>query len=191
MRFSGMGLSIALPIVTGWTPAVSGPDLTQVWASGRSDGAVPHLRRGAWNRMPSVGPRTDDEVWKILAYLKTLPRRRSRRGSGMQNGERVRGSAPAATAWTAPAGACPDLANRRRACAWRRVRGATEDFLDGHQPVITLKNGQTVRGVRKNGDLFSVQIMDGRERIQGYLERCSRGHDASFGHAGVRRRSPH
>ena len=35
--------------------------------------------------------------------------------------------------------------------------------------MITLKNGQTVRGVRKNGDLFSVQIMDGRERIQGYL----------------------
>jgi len=30
-------------------------------------------------------------------------------------------------------------------------------------------HGQTVRGVRKNGDLFSVQIMDTRERIQGYL----------------------
>jgi small nuclear ribonucleoprotein (snRNP)-like protein len=51
------------------------------------------------------------------------------------------------------------------------LRGASEDFLDGFQPVIiTLKNGQTVRGVRKNGDLFSVQIMDSRERIQGYVK---------------------
>jgi putative heme-binding domain-containing protein len=69
----------------------------------------------------------------------------------------------------------PDLSRigsaRARGAIVRRVRGATEDFLEGYQPVIiTLKNGQTVRGVRKNGDLFSVQIMDGRERIQGYLK---------------------
>ena len=60
---------------------------------------------------------------------------------------------------------------RARGAIVRRVRGATEDFLEGYEPVvITLKSGQTVRGVRKNGDLFSVQIMDGRERIQGYLK---------------------
>ena len=38
-----------------------------------------------------------------------------------------------------------------------------------YEPVtVTTKNGQTVRGVKKNSDLFSVQVMDTRERIQGY-----------------------
>ena len=34
---------------------------------------------------------------------------------------------------------------------------------------LTTPEGQQVRGVKKNEDLFSVQIMDTRERIQGYL----------------------
>src|SRR3954468_10940268 len=54
---------------------VRGPDLTQVWASGRSDGGLFRtLRRGVpGTEMPSVDRRTpDDEVWKILAYLKTI-----------------------------------------------------------------------------------------------------------------------
>ncbi len=33
---------------------------------------------------------------------------------------------------------------------------------------ITPANGQPIHGVKKNEDLFSVQIMDARERIQGY-----------------------
>jgi hypothetical protein len=52
----------------------------------------------------------------------------------------------------------------------RRVRGGFEESLAGYEPVtITTKNGQTIQGVKKNEDLFSVQIMDTRERIQGYL----------------------
>ena len=51
----------------------------------------------------------------------------------------------------------------------RQIRGASEDFINGYEPVsLTMPNGQTVRGVKKNEDLFSVQIMDSRERIQGY-----------------------
>ena len=33
---------------------------------------------------------------------------------------------------------------------------------------MTPPNGQPIQGVKKNEDLFSVQIMDTRERIQGY-----------------------
>ena len=51
----------------------------------------------------------------------------------------------------------------------RQIRGAVEDFRPGYEPVtITPANGQPIRGVKKNEDLFSVQIMDTRERIQGY-----------------------
>jgi len=161
---------------------VRGPDLTQVWASGRSDGGLFRtLRRGVpGTEMPSVGPRTpDDEVWKILAYLKTIaaPTVSDVEVGNAQNGERVfRAQCAGCHRVDGTGGRLgPDLSRigvaRARGAIVRRVRGATEDFLDGYQPVIiTLKNGQTVRGVRKNGDLFSVQIMDGRERIQGYLK---------------------
>jgi hypothetical protein len=51
----------------------------------------------------------------------------------------------------------------------RQIRGATENFVPGYEPVtLTAENGQAIHGVKKNEDLFSVQIMDTRERIQGY-----------------------
>ncbi|HUR33231.1 MAG TPA: c-type cytochrome, partial [Vicinamibacterales bacterium] len=161
---------------------VRGPDLTQVWASGRTDGGLFRtLRRGVpGTEMPSVGPRTsDDEVWKILAYLRTLaaPAPTDAVAGNAQNGERVfRAQCAGCHRVNGTGGRLgPDLSRigvaRARAAIVKRVRGASEDFLDGYEPVIiTLRNGQTVRGVRKNGDLFSVQIMDGRERIQGYLK---------------------
>jgi putative heme-binding domain-containing protein len=67
----------------------------------------------------------------------------------------------------------PDLSrvgvSRARDVMVRRIRGASEDFLPGYEPVtIANRNGQTIQGVKKNEDLFSVQIMDSRERIQGY-----------------------
>jgi hypothetical protein len=33
---------------------------------------------------------------------------------------------------------------------------------------VVTKDGQKVRGVKKNEDAFSIQLMDMRERIQGY-----------------------
>lgn len=160
---------------------VRGPDLTQVWASGRTDGGLFRtVRRGIpGTEMPSAGVRTtDDEVWKVLAYLKTLaaPAPSATVAGDVQSGERVfRAQCAGCHRVNGVGGRLgPDLSrigvSRARAAVVRRIRGATEDFLDGYEPVtVTLKNGQTVRGVRKNGDLFSVQIMDGRERIQGYL----------------------
>ena len=161
---------------------VRGPDLTQVWASGRSDpGLFKTLRRGVpGTEMPSVGPRTpDDEIWKILAYLKTIaaPTAVATVAGDAPHGQQVFRAQCAGCHRVDGTGGRqgPDLSRvgvaRARGALVNRVRGATEDFLSGYEPVvITLKNGQTVRGMRKNGDLFSVQIMDGRERIQGYLK---------------------
>jgi putative heme-binding domain-containing protein len=161
---------------------VRGPDLTEVWASGRTDaGLFRTLRRGVpGTEMPSVGPRTsDDEIWKVLAYLKTIaaPAIADAGTGDATKGERIfRAQCAGCHRVNGTGGRLgPDLSRvgvaRARAAIVKRVRGASEDFLDGYEPVIiTLKNGQTVRGVRKNGDLFSVQIMDGRERIQGYLK---------------------
>ena len=55
---------------------VRGPDITQVWSTGRSDeGLFKIIRRGIpGSEMPAfIAPRTSDrEMWQMLAYLKTL-----------------------------------------------------------------------------------------------------------------------
>ena len=68
----------------------------------------------------------------------------------------------------------PDLsrigaARSREALVLRIRRGVEGRFSDGFAPVtLHTEDGQTVRGVTKNEDLFSVQIMDITERIQGF-----------------------
>jgi putative heme-binding domain-containing protein len=161
---------------------VRGPDLRQVWASGRSDsGLHDTLRNGVpGTEMPAVGVRTtDDEIWKILAYLRTIasPVPTEVQAGNVENGEKVFRTQCAGCHRANGRGGRlgPDLSrigiSRSRAVVIRRVRGAVEDFTAGFEPVtVTTKNGQAVQGVKKNEDLFSVQVMDSRERIQGYLK---------------------
>ena len=65
------------------------------------------------------------------------------------------------------------LAYRHRACACRH--GAADSrHRSGFPHGLRAgdaddSNGQEIRGVKKNEDPFSVQVMDNRERIQGYL----------------------
>jgi putative heme-binding domain-containing protein len=68
----------------------------------------------------------------------------------------------------------PDLSRigvaRARAAMARQIRGNMADVRTGYQQVtLAAPDGHEIRGVKKNEDLFSVQVMDTRERIQGYL----------------------
>ena len=53
---------------------VRGPDITQVWANGRSDqGLFNTIRNGVPGTEMPANPRVNDaETWQILAFLKTL-----------------------------------------------------------------------------------------------------------------------
>jgi putative heme-binding domain-containing protein len=67
----------------------------------------------------------------------------------------------------------PDLSRvgsaRSRETLVKRIRGGIEGMGAGFEPVtLTPTDGPPISGVKKNEDLFSVQIMDSRERIQGY-----------------------
>src|SRR5262245_43682563 len=75
---------------------VRAPDLTQVWASGRTDeGLWRTVRYGVPNtEMPSQPPprgATEQEIWQILAYLKTLsaPAATDPPRGNAENGERI------------------------------------------------------------------------------------------------------
>ncbi len=160
---------------------VRAPDITQVWASGRSDaGLYKTIREGVPNtEMPSFpAPRTSDiEVWQILAYLRTIASNtapETPRGNA-ENGEKLfRGMCAGCHRVNNVGGHLgPDLSRigvaRTRAALITRIRRGAEDFRPGYEPVtVTPPNGQPIQGVKKNEDLFSVQIMATRERIQGY-----------------------
>lgn len=160
---------------------VRGPDITQVWSSGRSDvGLFKIVRSGVpGSEMPAfIAPRTSDrEVWQILAYLKTLatpPIADLPRGNA-ENGAKVfRALCTACHRVNATGGRLgPDLSRigsaRTRDVLVARIRRGSEDFRPGFEPVtITTADGKPIEGVKKNEDLFSVQIIDTRERIQGY-----------------------
>ena len=43
-------------------------------------------------------------------------------------------------------------------------------MLEGYGVTIVTRTGERVRGVKKNEDAFSIQIMDTQQRLQGYLK---------------------
>ena len=160
---------------------VRGPDITQVWNSGRTDqGLFNTIRRGVPNsEMPAfVAPRTSDrEVWQMLAYLRTLaaPAAREAPRGNAENGATVFRTLCANCHKADGTGGRlgPDLSRigsaRTRDVLLARIRRGSEEFRAGFEPVtVTPADGAPIQGVKKNEDLFSVQIMDTRERIQGY-----------------------
>jgi len=159
---------------------VRGPDLTGVWATGSSDGGLfDVVQKGRpGTEMPPGLYMTDDDIWKTLAYLKTLsatPSPVSARGNA-ENGERIFSARCSRCHQANGSGGRlgPDLTRigltRSRSVLTNQIRGAVEDLPPGYEPVtLTTPQGRAIRGVKKNEDVFSVQIMDTGERIQGYL----------------------
>jgi putative heme-binding domain-containing protein len=161
---------------------IRSPDITQVWARGRTDAALFRVVRNGipGTEMPAhPAPRTSDtDIWRILAYVKTL--------AASLPAEPPPGNASAGqNLFATNCLGChkvgnrgghlgPDLsrigAARARAALARQIRGTVADFRTGYEPVtLTTPEGHQIRGLKKNEDLFSVQIMDTAERIQGYL----------------------
>jgi putative heme-binding domain-containing protein len=129
--------------------------------------------------MPAFpAPRTSDrDIWQILAYLRTLaaPAPAEPPPGNAENGALVfEENCVGCHRVNASGGRLgPDLsrigAARSREILLSRIRSGIDESRPGFQPVtITPESGPPIRGVKKNEDLFSVQIMDTRERIQGY-----------------------
>lgn len=157
---------------------VRGPDLTALWAAGTSDDRLFQIvRRGIpGTEMPaSFAPESD--IWAILAYLRmisTAAPDMSPAGNA-ENGARLfRANCLACHQLNGRGGNLgPDLsrigASRSRTALTRKIRTAGLYFVPGYEPVtVVTRDGRRVRGAKKNEDAFSIQIMDTRERLQGY-----------------------
>jgi putative heme-binding domain-containing protein len=133
--------------------------------------------RHSWHRNARHPRINDSEAWQILAFLRTLA---ASTPTDPPRGDAEKG----AVVFRALCASChrvegvggrlgPDLSrigvSRSRDIMVRRIRGSVEGFRQGYEPVtVTPPNGAPIYGVKKNEDLFSVQIMDSGERIQGY-----------------------
>ena len=159
---------------------VRGPDLTGVWVSGRTDeGLFRTIRNGVpGTEMVPVRRAREDEIWKILAYLRTLA---TSTLPQTPTGDVASGE----TIFSQNCSGChrvnadggrvgPDLSRigsaRSRAALVSRIREGIRPRSDsGFAPVmLTTEDGQSVRGVTKNEDMFSIQIMEVEGRIQGF-----------------------
>lgn len=163
---------------------VFGPDLTTLWALGLTDERLFRtVRQGVpGTSMPPApaGRLPDDEVWAILAYLRTLATAEPPPPAtgDAANGERVFQANCAVCHRVKGAGGYlgPDLSrigsSRARDTLARKIRQPNAlPILPGYKPVTLVTNdGRRIGGVTKGDDAFSIRIMDTSERLQGYAK---------------------
>ena len=159
-----------------------GPDITGLSAAGYTDERLFGIvRRGVpGTEMTPTDPLrvSEKEIWQMLAYLATLTPAPATQASGdAQNGERIfRANCSSCHMVNGRGGQLgPDLSRvgsgRARPVLLNKLRGTSETVRPGYEGVtLVTRDGQRIRGVKKNEDEFSIQIVDMRERLQGYLK---------------------
>jgi putative heme-binding domain-containing protein len=161
-----------------------GPDLAAAIAGGLTDERLFRtIRKGVpGTEMPSTDA-TDDDLLMIIAFLRDLggsTAAAEKPVGNVDNGAKLFAANCSTCHRTGPASAGgrlgPDLGRigvaRSRAALQREIRTPSEWIAPGYETIsIVQSNGQRIRGTKKNEDTFSIQIMDTRERLQGYLRK--------------------
>src|SRR3954447_8089903 len=159
-----------------------GPDLVAFVGSGATDERLfDIIRKGVpGTEMPAHGlDMSDNDILQIMAYLRNL-------GSvaapempigNPENGQRLFARQCTTCHRVGGTGGRigPGLsrvgATRSRAAMTREIRQPSEWMAPTFETVtLVTKDGQRIRGVKKAEDVFSIQIMDTRERLQGYVK---------------------
>ena len=162
-----------------------GTDLTSgEWMHGGTD---PDLFRTISRGVPGTempgGPNlSDDEVWMLIAYLRSL-------ATGTPTPERGDAARGETLFWAKElnCGQChmvgarggrlgPNLSRigsaRSRAALEREIRQPAEIIPVGYEMVtVVTRDGRRIRGARKNEDTFSIQLMTGAEEILSFQKR--------------------
>jgi alcohol dehydrogenase (cytochrome c) len=157
-----------------------GPDLVAAMAGGMTDERIfQTIRKGVpGTEMPST-TEPDDDILLLIAYLRNLgsvPAPETPIGN-VDNGARLFAAQCATCHRVSGRGGRlgPDLskigASRSRSALAREIRTPSEWIPPAYETVtVVTKDGQRVRGTKKNEDVYSIQVMDTRERIQGFLK---------------------
>jgi putative heme-binding domain-containing protein len=154
-------------------------DLTRLWAAGATDAQVfSVIRGGVPNTIMPSSTAPDDEVWAIVAYLRSL---NTAAGDATASGSAAAGE----RTFQAMCAGChavngrggrlgPDLSragSQPRQQVIASIRTPDAAMANGYRAVtLVLSDGRRIRGVEKSEDAFSIQIMDTQQRLQGYLK---------------------
>jgi putative heme-binding domain-containing protein len=158
-----------------------GSDLTTGdWVHGGSDSQIfKTIQAGVTGtEMPANGNMSDDEIWMVIAYLRTLG---NPGGPAAERGDATKGDQ---LFWAKDKGNCsqchmiggrggrigPNLsrigAARSVAALEREIRKPNEVVPVGFETVtVVTRDGRKIRGTRKNEDTFSIQLMTANEEI--------------------------
>jgi len=158
-----------------------GPDLTGLWLSGTADDRIFDTVRGGvpGTDMPGADPARvpDNGIWQILAYVRSVAGSTPQAAAtgNAANGERLFQTNCSSCHMINGRGGQlgPDLSRigsgRTRVALTKKIRTPDDNIRPGYQPItLVLRDGQRIRAVKKNEDEFSIQVMDLRQRVQGY-----------------------
>jgi len=158
---------------------VSGPDLTRLWTAADADQRVfQTIRSGVPGTIMPASSAPDQQLRAIVAYLRSISTARSEGSSGnAAHGEGIFSASCATCHRVNGRGGRlgPDLsripASQTNQLLTRAIRDASASFTSGYEPItLVTRDGRQIHGTRKGEDVFSIQIMDARERLQGYLK---------------------
>ena len=161
---------------------VHGPDLTVLFfVNGRTDDRVfDTIRRGVPGTEMPASNAPEPELRAIVAYLHSINTRLAVDDllvADRANGERLFSSACSSCHRVNGRGGVlgPDLSrvgvSRSIELLRRDIRDASAVIASGYQPVtLVTTDGRRIRGAKKNEDAYSIQIMDTREQLQGFLK---------------------
>lgn len=164
-----------------------GSDLTTGdWIHGGSDPQIFRtVARGiTGTEMPGNGNMSEDEIWMVVAYLRTLS---NPGGAPTERGDATRGEQLYHAKNKGNCGQChmidgrggrlgPNLsrigAARSVAALEREIRRPGEVIPVGFETLtVVTADGRRIRGVRKNEDTFSVQLMTANEELRSFFKR--------------------
>ena len=155
-----------------------GPDLVAAMSGMPDERLFDTIRKGVpgTEMPPASDEMIDEDVLKLIAYLRSMSVAPPERPIGnVANGERLFTQQCTSCHRVAGRGGRlgPDLTRigvqRSHAALTREIRTPSEWVSPTFETVtIVTKDGQRVRGAKKAEDVFSIQVMDTRERIQGY-----------------------
>jgi cytochrome c oxidase cbb3-type subunit III len=160
------------------------PDLTTgQFSNGTGDGQLYRLiTRGLpATEMPGINM-NEDEVWALISYLRTVvvpgtnanARGNAQTGAAIYSGKAGCAGCHMVNGKGGRLG--PDLSRigvaRSRMALAREIRSASEYIAQGYEPVtVATRDGRQIKGVRKNEDTFSIQIMDTNEQLSTFLKK--------------------
>ena len=160
---------------------IEAPDLTLLWASNVSNDELVFqtIRDGIpGSIMPSAGA-PDNEIWTIVAYLKsisTVAVAENSSGDSLLGQQLFESNCISCHRVNGVGGSLgPDLSRlgaiRDRGMLTNSVRSPSVAMAARYRPVSLVDNsGQRITGLKKSEDAFSIQLMDSGQRLRAYLK---------------------